>query len=202
MRPRRRPLAGSAVGSETDRGAVLVEFTFVAMLLAVILAGTFDYGMAWRGGLGVTEGARAGARIGSAVGPDLDADRTIMTGVRATLGSAGLLDQVERVAIFRSDAEDGEVPAGCKTASSGACSVFSGADVRSVTATSPIRSDGCLQMADPRSFCPTSRNNVQADADYIGIWIRVRYEFQFGLLGSTQTIERTSIMRLEPQDLK
>ena len=59
----RRRVRATAGGRE--RGAMLVEFAFVAMFLVVLVAGTFDYGFAWRSGLAVNEGARAGARVGS-----------------------------------------------------------------------------------------------------------------------------------------
>jgi hypothetical protein len=39
---------------------------------------------------------------------------------------------------------------------------------------------------------------VQLTAHSLGVWVRIRYEFSFGLLGDAQTIDRQAVMRLEP----
>jgi Flp pilus assembly protein TadG len=197
VRHRTRPTGPLADARE--RGAVLIEFALVSIILVTLLAGTYDLGSAWRAGLGVTEGARAGARVGSSMGDDVNADRSLMTSAQAAMASSGLLDNVTRVVIFKSATVDGKIPASCKImASSGACNIFTGNQFRNLTTTSPMDANGCLTGSQRQGWCPKNRNRVQLTAEYIGVWIQVQYDYEFRLLGTSRTIERTSVMRLEP----
>src|SRR6478752_6284294 len=96
-----------------ERGASLVEFSFVAMFLLVLIAGTFDYGFAWRAGLTGNEAARSGARVGSSQSLSKGADYYALNSVRATLIASGAINQVEKVVIFKSTTANGRVPASC-----------------------------------------------------------------------------------------
>jgi Flp pilus assembly protein TadG len=182
-----------------ERGAVLVEFATVAIFLAVMLAGAFDYGMAWRASLTVTEAARAGARVGSSGGNNLAADRDLLLSAQAALSAGGMLDEVQRVVIFNAS-NVSAVPTACKqgTGTTQSCNALTGAQFSNLTATSAYDSNGCIVDSARKGFCPKLRNNVQLTAHYVGIWILADYEYEFGLLGSTRSIERTAIMRIEP----
>lgn len=212
MRTNRRETAAgvnSSAGRSGERGAVLVEFALVAMLLFVLGAGAFDYGMAWRAGLTVNEGARTGARVGSAMGNLEDsgsgkalADYYALSGARAALESSGRLADVERVVIFRSTTADGVVPAECKTQTNPnrPCNIIDGAVFRGGLSEGHFRTDGCLTSTSyARRWCPANRNSVQLTAEYFGIWIRYRENHFFPVIGSHTMIERQAVMRIEPQ---
>lgn len=196
----RRTAAAPPGDDRRERGAIIVEFAIVAMLLVTIVAGTYDYGMGWRASLASIEGARAGARTGSAVGPVADADRQIITGMKSTFASSGLLANVERVVLFSATTANGAVPSACITGSATGCNVFTGDQFRAVTSASAIDANGCIVTAT-KGFCPLARNNVQLTANYIGVWVRVRYDFMFRILKNNLTIDRTAVMRLEPEVL-
>lgn len=185
-----------------ERGAVLVELAFVALFLLVVIAGTYDYGQAWRAGLAINEASRTAARVGSAQGTTRAGDFNALSGAKAALVSNGRLGDVERVVVF-SAGTDGKIPAGCKTGSTAACQVILGPAFRTNwesqavnTATTP---DGCLQVAYAKNWCPTARNNVQLTAQYYGVWIKYRYDHEFSVFGTDTSIERTTTMRLEPK---
>lgn len=182
-----------------ERGAVLVEFAIVAIFLTALLAGAFDFGMAWRASLAVTEAARAGARVGSSSGKNVNADRELLLSTQAALASAGLLDEVQRVVVFNGS-NVSDVPATCKigTGTSQSCNALTGAQFRLLNASSPIDANGCIVDSDRKGFCPKLRNDVQLTAHYVGVWVRIGYQYEFGVLGSVRTIERTAIMRIEP----
>lgn len=182
-----------------ERGAVLVEFATVALFLVVLLAGAFDFGMAWKTGLAVTEAARAGARVGSSSGKTTTADRDLLLSVRSALASSGMLEEVQRVVVYNATTSNA-VPTGCKTGTgtSLACDALTGQQLRDLTTTSALDGNGCISSSARKGYCPTARNNVQLTAHYIGVWVQVDYEYEFGLLGSTKKIERTAIMRIEP----
>lgn len=186
-----------------QRGATLVELAFVSVFLVSIIAGTYDFGQAWRTGLAVNEAARTGARVGSAQGPVREADFNALSGAKAALVSSGRLDRVLRVVVFRSTAADGKMPAACKTAATTDCQVIPGAAFQTnweaSAYTSVTTATGCLTIATAQNWCPTTRDNVQTSAEYYGIWIQVRHPYEFPLLGSGTDIERTVTMRLEPK---
>jgi len=190
-----------------QRGAVLVELGFVAILLATLVAGAVDFGLGWRTTFAVTEGARTGARVGSAQGNIVGADFALLSGMRSALSSSGLLADVNRVVIYRSDSATGGIPSSCRTTTaatiSDPCNILTGDQFRALPATNTTgttSATGCITNSQTKSWCPTTRNNVQITAEYIGIWVQVTYKYKFKLVGSTQTIERTAVMRLEPTE--
>lgn len=197
---RLRPIARRA---GDDRGAGLVELAFVALLLVVLVGGTFDYGLAWRSGIAANEGVRTAARIGSNAGKNRAADFNALSGMKSALTASGLIDGVQRVVVFRTDATDGAIPTACKTSSTSACQVITGANFRTSwetqSMTSATQADGCLNVATSRNWCPTSRVHAQATAQYYGVWVQIRHDYLFPIIGDDVTIERTAVMRLEPE---
>ncbi len=168
----------------------------VAMFLLTLLAGTFDLGTGWRDSLAVNEAARAGARVGSGMGSDVNADRQLLTSARSALESSGLIDSVTRVVIFKAPSS-GKMPSACRTGVASGCNVLTGAQFRAISPTSQINASGCITNSSSQ-WCPTSRINLQVNADYIGVWIQLDVTKTFGLLGKTQRVERTAVMRIEP----
>jgi Flp pilus assembly protein TadG len=199
--------------AERERGATLVEFAFVAMFLLVLVAGTFDYGFAWRMGLAVNEAARAGARVGSGQAVSRGADYYALNSVRSALTASGAIDQVQKVVIFKSTTADGVVPSTCLLASpSGSCNVLTGAQLKALTASSydlTISTDptvaptgsGCLKSSAAQrvGWCPSARSNDQdAGSDYYGVYVEAAYPRKFTSFGGSITVTRTAVMRLEP----
>lgn len=199
-RPHRPRLGAGRARQRAERGAVLVEFATVAIFLVTMLAGAFDFGMAWRASLAVTEGARAGARVGSSSGKALQADRELLLSAQAALASSGMLEEVTMVVVFNASSS-ATMPSGCKTGTGTNldCNSWTGAQFRQLTASTTYDgTTGCLSVGSRKGYCPNERSNVQLTAHYVGIWIQAQYEYEFGLLGSTKTITRQAIMRIEP----
>lgn len=183
---------------------MLVEFAFVGLILLALLAAAFDYGMGWRVGLAANEGVRAGARVGSGQGTELTADYSLLSSMRAALESSGVLDQVERVVVFEAATAAGRVPSACVTGSGSGqeCNILTGAQFRGIPADpdDAIDGDGCITPAVTKRWCPDERVDVQLTADYLGVWVRIRHDHMFPVLGDSTTIERTAVMRLEPEE--
>ena len=186
-----------------QRGAGLVELALVALILVTMVGATFDYGRAWRGGVAATEGVRTAARIGSNGGKDRAADFNSLSGMKSALTASGLIDGVERVVVFRTDDPDGEIPTVCKTGTSSVCQIIPGNAFRTSwetdSVTAATQTNGCLNIATSRNWCPTTRITTQATSEYYGVWIQVRHEYIFPIIGDDVTIERTAVMRLEPE---
>ncbi|MCU1453946.1 MAG: hypothetical protein JWN46_2092 [Acidimicrobiales bacterium] len=185
-----------------QRGAVLVEFGFVAPILVLLLGATFDLGMAWRASLAESTAARAGARLASAMGTAADADWYALSGARSSLSSSGLLAGVQKVIIYRADATNGVVPPGCVAGSLGSskCVVLTGDAFRALTQ-SQVDSSGCVTTATISNWCSTNRiNSPQASGEYYGMWLEIRKGYMFPVMGSGVTIHRWAVMRLEPPE--
>jgi Flp pilus assembly protein TadG len=199
--------------ADRERGATLVEFAFVGMFLLVLVAGTFDYGFAWRTGLAVNESARAGARVGSGQALSRGADYYALNSVKSALTASGAIDQVQKVVIFKSTTSDGVVPSTCLQGSpTGTCNVLTGAQLKALSVSSydlTISTDpavaptgsGCLKSSAAQrvGWCPSARSNDQdAGADYYGVYVEAAYPRKFTSFGGSITVTRTAVMRLEP----
>ena len=200
--------------SPSERGLAIVEMSFVAILLLTIIAGTFDFGLAWRSGMVVTEAVRTGARVGSGQSISRGADYYALSGMQASLTSAGKIDDVVQVVIYKANTAGATVPASCTSASpSGTCNVLTGAQFKALTLSSftlvidpdpgvqPTGS-GCLKgsAALLSNWCPSARVNFPQDSsDYYGVWVKYRHRNLFPISGASRDITRYAVMRIEPE---
>lgn len=189
-----------------DRGAVLVEIVMIVPVLLIISLGVFDIGLGWKASLTVTNAVRAGARVGSNLGRDGNADKSALAAVAASLGTIPAAE-IDTVVIYRASTSSGDVPAGCLTSgvrSAGGsaslqCNVYTGAEVLAA-ATSTDFTNNCSTSRD-RFWCPSARANSQAltaGPDYLGVYVRINHATKTRMFGSTMVVKDRSIMRLEP----
>ncbi len=200
-----------------ERGIALTELAFVSVMLLAMLGAAVDLGLGWKSGLAINEAARTGARVGSGQADDPGADYYALTGVKASLATAGKLDGVQRVVVYRASPGGGgsRVPSSCLAPTpSGACNVLTGAQFRALdlssfeltraTPDAPPAGSGCLRKgaASLRNWCPNVRERRQTwNPDRYGIYIEYRHENLFPVMGATQTVTKTAVMRLEPPPL-
>lgn len=186
-----------------ERGTVTVEMAMVAMFLLTLIAGTYDYGMAWRAALVTNEAARTAARTGSSLGADPQADWYALSGARAALTNGGRINDVQRVIVYKSATVNGNVPAACldptNTSTTEPCTVITGSQFRGMTASSFNSTTGCFTVATVKNWCASSRNEVQLTADYYGIYIEIKATNTFKVIANSVTIARDAVMRIEPQ---
>lgn len=202
MRLRLHPHPPTRRHRRSERGASLVELAFVCTFLVTIIAGTYDFGQGWRGGLAVNEASRTAARTSSAMGKKWYADWYGLSGAKAALANSGMLNYVDRVVIYKSTAANGSVPTECTTATSTTqlCNIITGAQFRAMTQANFNTTTGCMTTATVRNWCPSSRSNIQLTSDYYGIWINVDIPKMFKFLGTTTSVSRETVMRLEPTE--
>jgi len=185
-----------------ERGAVMIEFALVGMLLATMAFGTIEFGYGWRSSMSVLTAARAGARSVASMGTDNQSDYFALTSIRTNLDSAGLLDGVQRVVIYKADATDGDPPAVCTgtiTATTAKCNVYTGDQVRSVAAGQFSATTGCMTAATVKNYCPNGRITAQGTADSIGVYVQARQKSLTGFFGGAGFLaSRDAVMRMEP----
>lgn len=196
-----------------ERGAGMVEMALVFPILVMLVLGVFEFGMAWRSSLTVSNALRSAARSGANSGEDRMADHNVIAAAVSAMAKADGAT-ITKLVIFKSNTANGAVPSQCLTASALAaggvssggaaagvrCNVYDGADLATLEPSDFSGTPDCDDFAVDKVWCPTSRNAAQAaGADYLGIYIEVRQDFQTGFFGSGITIKDTAIMRLEPE---
>ncbi len=187
---------------DEERGAVVVEFAVIAMFLATIAFGILEYGYGWRSSMSVLTAARGGARSVSAAGTDYLSDYFALTSVRTNLDSAGLLDGLQAVVVYRAAASDGEPPARCTAGtpqSTDKCNYYTGAQVAAVASGQFNTTTGCMSSNAKSFYCPNTRVTAQGTADYVGVWVQAKAKSVTGFFGGKGfTSSRDAVMRMEP----
>jgi len=187
-----------------QRGAVLVEFVLIAPVLVLIVAAIFEFGLAFRDSMTLSNALRSGARVGSNAGRERQADYTILKSIEAAMTEFPTA-RVERIIVYKASTTSSDVPAACLAISgsggvNGSCNVYQPSDLAR-----PLTDFGgtttCSGTSPDRYWCPTSRQNQQAlGADYLGVWMQIRYEYVTNIFpGNGITITDRAIMRLEPR---
>ena len=184
-----------------ERGAVIVEFALVAMLLATLAFGILEYGYGWRSSMNVLTAARAGARSVASTGTDYQSDYFALSSVRTNLDSAGMLDGVQKVIIYKSTTADGQPPAACVngTAVAEKCNIYTASQVQNVALSQFSTTTGCMTAATIKNYCPNSRITAQGTADSAGVWVQAKQKSVTGFFGGLGfTASRSAVMRMEP----
>ncbi len=170
-----------------DRGAALIEFSLVALLLATIGLGTFELGTAWSDSQLVTQAARSGARVAAQLSDDPNADVLIVEAVEAAVGDLTTADV--RIVIYDASAADGAMVATCETANppgkNGKCSVYD---------------ESHFTTFSQGSWDPDDRSTDLLNPVYIGVLVEVRRPTLTGLFSPlTFDMHDTAVMRAEPE---
>jgi hypothetical protein len=186
-----------------ENGTLVLEFAIILPFLALMTFGLLEFGLAIQDKMAVQTATRTGLRVGSAAGSTVDADKSLLLGVSATLTDIGLAN-VDWVLVYKSGTADGAVPATCSNPPHGvsaACNVYTGAQLQQINAgTAPASWFGCGVAALDRFWCPSARQTTQANGtDYLGVWVQARHQMITGFFGSTLTMTDAGVMRLEPQ---
>jgi hypothetical protein len=185
----------------------MVEMALVFPLLILLVMGVFEFGMAWRTSLTVSNALRSGARAAANSGDNRLAD------YNAVLAASSAMEnitnaEIVRIIVYRADDDDGAVPSDCLSSSDGvnsggvACNVYSADEIEDLdVADFATDEDGnCLAGSPDEMWCPMSRESRQSvGSDYVGVYIEVDVTFQTGLFGDGITIEDETVMRIEPE---
>lgn len=193
--------------AQGDRGVAIVEVAIVLPLLAMLVSGIIEFGMAWRDSLTVSSGTRSAARVVSNLGDNRLSDFEALLTLDAALG--GLSSSVVvGVLIYDGSANDGSVPPVCLGAGgtpvsvSNKCNYYTAAmiDSMSVSNFDGIGASSCSGGSWDRFYCPTSRETGQSEGlEKIGVWVRVERDWVTHMFpGQGLTVEHRTVMNAEP----
>jgi len=164
-----------------------------------------EFGMAWRDSMTVSNALRSGARVGSNAGRERMADYDILKSIEAAMKEIPDTARVQRIVIYRASTTNSAPSASCMAGTPSSsltapCNVYVGTDlIRPQSDFSGTTS--CGTSSPDRYWCPIGRQNQQAlGADYLGVWMQVRYNYITRVFpGTGLTIKDRAIMRLEPR---
>jgi Flp pilus assembly protein TadG len=193
-----------------ERGSVLVEAVLGFPLLALLMIGTLEFGMAWRDSTTVATALRTGARTAASLGNSGSADYYALQSLKA--GLSGIpAGSITRIIIYNANSTNPQNPApptaclsmaapGGQSTSGAQCNVYTAASLTlPSTSFSTTATGSCPASAVDRYFCPLTRDVSQASVtDYLGIYIQVRHDFVSRMFGTSLTIKDKLIVQLEP----
>ncbi|OWY60631.1 hypothetical protein B7486_68150 [cyanobacterium TDX16] len=188
-----------------ERGATLIEAAIMLPLFFFLIFGILEFGFSFRNYLTLANGTRDGARTGTTAGNVASADYQVLRAIERSMSAMNDSD-IEQIVIFHADGPTDEVPSAC-TGDGAVSSTSFECNVYTPTAFDFEEEDFDCNGSGPApddGWCPTSRqvavNPPNGPPDYIGVWIKVRYDYITGLFpGDGLTFTDTTIMRIEPQ---
>ncbi len=188
----------------TDRGATLIEAAIITPVLLLFVFGIFEFGFAFRNYLAVSNVVRDAAREASVSGNAGNADHRVMRAVDRA-GAALPDGAIDRLIIFEATGPDStphpDCLAGVPRGDTGTerCNVYEGGDFD--LAESGFGCDPGPPKEPDWFYCPTSRDVIVGNLDYVGIWVQVTHRYITGLFGDSITFTDQIILKLEPQDI-
>lgn len=169
-----------------DQGTAVVELAIALMLILMLAIGTYEFGSAFGDRTAMANSVREGARVGSAAGPNVDADCRIIEAAAGALSGISS-NNVEWLWIYESDAS------GIFTTTRQAYRPAQSSDTVNLTCNNQW-------FRFENAWPPGNRQNGGANRDWLGVRIQVEHDWKTGFLwwnGSTRW-EESTIMRLEP----
>jgi len=194
----------------------MVEAALVSPIFILVVFAVFEFGLAYRDVLTVGDAVTDATRIGAIQGPDVTpagetADYSILNAVRD--GLAGLdPSKIDTIVVFKAGpATDGsalsQVPAACKngpTSAASSCNTYAPVPAYLAVQNGDVEHFKCISAGAPAcGWPPTGRIDgpTTADVEFLGVYVRYQHSYVTGFFGSSFTVERAAIMRLEPGEL-
>jgi len=192
----------------SERGAAVVEAAIITPLFLLLLFGIFEFGLAFKSSITISNAAQQGAREAGIQGALPESDYLILRSVQHGLGGMDLRN-LDYVVVFRADGPNGTMPAECATSSqtltasgSVACNRYTAADfyaeIDDPSTGSNTGNFRCGPGSVDRYWCPADRQDQIGNTDYVGVVVKAKHKYLTGMIGSDIDLESSTIARLEP----
>jgi len=177
---------------------VLVEAALIFPMVMMLIMASFEFALAFRSSLTLTNAVQAAARTASAQGNNPEADFEILQTLEKNLS---IIDsaEVQYIVIFRApiigSSLDDSALRGCRTTSiANVCNRYTAFDL-----SRPRVAFGCMNAFD-RSWCPGSRRvRLDDPPDLIGVHVELEHETATRLIGRNYRMSQRSIIQIEPR---
>jgi Flp pilus assembly protein TadG len=169
----------------------------VTPFLLLILFGIGEFGLAWVSANKLEGAVSTAARVGSVQGGQDGADAAILASLRASMPDE-LIDNVERVVIFRSNAA-GDIGGLCLTAGAGG-GVSSGSLRCNIYDAATLSTAVVGMTLNDNDWEPNTRNdNLSDPPDYIGVLVVTTHDDVSGTFWRDGfELTRRSVYRIQP----
>ena len=173
-------------GDRRERGAALVEFALVSIVLLVIVLGLIEGGLMVRASNGLENAVDDAARRGSIAGADSSADYEILQQLKRR--GITRVSRINRVVIYRADVSTALPNPTCMggIAVSGECNVYDRADLDL-----PQAAFGCTNSDLDSNWCPINRGPSTGEFSYLGVYIDATHEAVVGAIDVSMTASST-----------
>jgi Flp pilus assembly protein TadG len=183
-----------------ERGAAMAEMAIILPFMAMLVMGTIEFGEGWQANLRAQSATRSAGRTGSSLSTNRQADYFMLQTLKAGL-TKFTTAEVRRIVIYRVTTANGLPTSGCMAgvADPGDCNVYTGLQMNTLTSAN-FSGTTCAVGSPDYAWCPTTRNNTQANADQLGVWVEVFYTYKTRYFpGSGITMRHYVVMRIEPK---
>lgn len=179
-------------GDEGEKGTTLIEFSLIFGFLMMIALGSYEYGMAFRDWLSVTVASREGGRVAASAANYGNADCVILEAATGAL-QGFQTGVVEKVHIYKSSAT------GSYPASNSLTRIYrpsTPADLNLVV----CNGSTWVAINLGSNWTPAKRINATGTADWIGVRIEFRHNWQTNFLWWNGSVlwSDDAVFRMEP----
>jgi hypothetical protein len=171
-----------------ERGAVLVEFAIILPLLITITFGIIEYSDAFHDSAVTSDAARAGGRVGSALGTNPNYATSIAGAVSAALSTLPD-DSPQELWIYK--ANENGYPGSGNNFSSCAANCIKYVWNSNTQAFDTGNPEGGGWPASSQQVCTQP-------FDELGVYVKVNHKFVTALFGASVTLTDHSVFRFEP----
>ena len=198
---------------------MLVEAALVLPVILTLTLGIIEFGLIFKDSLTISNGTRAGARIGSSDGQaslaDYDILKAIKTGTSALTNNGSIVGVLVYEASPTTASGSAQPPSAvCQafldsnsTATTGdstggsSCNYYPGSFLNTMTSASFTGLGGAPGTWWPpsaRVIKQTNSGNPDGGPDYLGVVVKINHNYVTKLIGSSRYMSDTTVMRLEP----
>jgi TadE-like protein len=193
-------LTGRATRRADDAGAVAVEAALLVPMFLLIILAIMEFSLMMRDTLSVTESARVGVRIASALPRQLDFTRTTVEAI-GRAGTAMPKESIREVLIYKANAQGYPGPDGSTTMS---CAGLEFSCDRYTW----DGASGAFALASGGPWNPQSGEGTPGHVnacpgdlgppDSVGVYIAAEHDWVTGLFGVGRVISDRAVLPFEP----
>lgn len=163
--------------SPADRGAAMLEFALISVVLLTLIFGLIEGGLLVRARNTIDSASDDAARRGAIAGTDELADWMILQQIRAR--GAVEASSINFVVVYKAENSTQPPPDACLAGVGvpGICNVYAREDFEQASA-----AFGCSDPNLDGNWCPVDRDGANG-VEFLGVWIDATHKGVTGLLG-------------------
>ena len=187
-------------GASDDAGAVAVEAALLLPIFFLIILTIMEFALMMRDTLSVTESARVGVRIATAMPRQADFSRTTVEAIERA-GTAMPKENIRQVLIYKANPQGYPGPIGSTTMSCAGTETSCDRYTWDASAGEFVLASGAAWNPLAPEGTPGHVNACPGDLgppDQVGVYVEARHDWVTGLFGSGRTLSDRAVLPFEP----